>query len=42
MGSFLYDTFFKYFLSTVNMFIQNSNSNIATGEFLVILAETAC
>jgi hypothetical protein len=36
------DTFFKSFSSTLNMFTVFQYSNIATVEFLVISAETAC
>ncbi len=43
MFSFLSDTFFKSFSSTVNIFIAIfHDSNISTAEFLVISAETAC
>jgi hypothetical protein len=42
MGSFLSDTFFKAFSSTVNMFISIIMIQIATAYFLVIAAETTC
>jgi hypothetical protein len=43
MGSFLSDTFFKSFFEYCKYVHFNiHDSNIATAEFLVISAETAC